>query len=287
MEHLYLLGHPVAHSKSPAMYAAAYPALGLDWSYSLVDRDNEADAWEFIIARDWLSINITTPWKRLGVQAGREVTPEARAAHGANLLVNCDGSVLADNVDGKGCVAYLKRSGFAFDGARVAVCGTGPTARAIAIAAARAGAGRVTLLGRDAAKCALVVEDCHDALWNQPALAGDLDGCSYAEGADVLSNAQLVIDATPLGMNPGDPAPFDVALLHEGQTVLDVVYGHGTTALFEGASAAGCVAHDGRGMLVGQAVETVRVLANATGAFSVPDDLDLFQLMATAAGFDL
>lgn len=283
-KHSYLLGHPIAHSKSPALYAAAYGVLGLDWEYGLVDRDNEADAWEFIRAAEWLSINITTPWKRLGIQATSNVSVEALLAHGANLLINCDGAISADNVDGKGCAAFLRRSGFDFEGANVAVCGTGPTARAIMYACARQGAGRVTLLGRDAVRCAETLDGVNDVLWNQPTLECELAAQAYDQAQDTLANAQLIIDATPLGMKPGDPAPFDTSLLHEGHVVLDVVYGHGETQLVADARAAGCTVYDGGGMLVGQAVETVRALSQATGAFDVPEDLDLFQIMADGAG---
>ena len=84
-------------------------------------------------------------------------------------------------------------------------------------------------------------------------------------------------------MNPGDPAPFDVELLSASHVVLDVVYGHGETALMAGARARGCAAYDGVGMLVGQAVETVRDLASATGLFEIPANVDLFDVMAGAA----
>ena len=280
----YLLGHPISHSKSPALYAAAYRALGLDWQYGLMDRETEADAWESILARDWLSLNVTTPWKRLAIQVAnaRNITPEARAAHGANLLVNCEDVLIADNVDGKGCAAFLRRSGFAFEGAQVVVCGTGPTARAIVLACAHEGVAHVTLLGRDSARAAESLVTVTDALWNQPPIAGELASGAYSEtaGRAAIEAAGLVIDATTLGMNPGDPAPFDTELLHEGQTVLDTVYGHGETAFVAGARAAGCTAHDGFGMLVGQAVETMRVLERTTGAFAIPADLDLFAVMS-------
>ena len=100
-----------------------------------------------------------------------------------------------------------------------------------------------------------------------------------------LKGADLVIDATPLGMNEGDPTPFDTRCLSPGQTVFDVVYGHGETALLRAAREAGCAAYDGSGMLVAQAVETVRDLAAITGVFSIPAHMDLFAIMAGAAGF--
>ena len=111
---------------------------------------------------------------------------------------------------------------------------------------------------------------------------------SYATSRQAIAGADIIIDATPLGMKAGDPAPFDTALLSADQTVFDVVYGHGETALARAARAAGCRFFDGAGMLVGQAVVTVGILRDITGeaALDIPED-ELFALMAQAAGFNL
>ena len=98
--------------------------------------------------------------------------------------------------------------------------------------------------------------------------------------AEAISSADIILDATPLGMKAGDPAPFDTALLDANKVVFDVVYGHGETALIAGARAAGCAAYDGFGMLVAQAVETV---VDIVTWLDVPVDLsavDLFDVMA-------
>ena len=108
---LYLLGHPVGHSKSPAMHNAAYRALGLDWEYGLMDRADEEGARAFLDGRGWLACNVTTPWKPLAYQAAVRRSVESELALGANVLVNWDGVLHADNTDGRGCAAYLKRCG--------------------------------------------------------------------------------------------------------------------------------------------------------------------------------
>ena len=281
VEQVFLLGHPVAHSKSPAMHNAAYRALGIDWEYGLADVAGEDDARGFLRARDWVALNVTMPYKPLALEVADARSQAAVFAGGANVLVNSKGRLHADNVDGVGCVSFLQRSGLAFDGARVAVCGTGPTARAVLRACAEAGAQSVALLGRDSAKAKHVLQELAETE------SGTLDATrfaagAYAEGADALEAASLIVDATPLGMNAGDPAPFDTAILHPGQTVLDVVYGHGETAFLCAAREVGCTTYDGEGMLVAQAVETVRVIADATGALSIPEGLDLFAIMAEA-----
>lgn len=308
-ENLFVLGHPVAHSKSPAMHNAAYRALGLDWEYGFADCPTEGEARVFLARRDWLAINITMPWKPLALEASTARTDEARLANGANVLVRRGDDLLADNTDGKGCVAYLRRCGVEFAGARAVVCGTGPTSLAIMHAVASAGASHVALLGRDDAKTRRALADYHRrgsggiaaAVEKTAAKAGgllaekalesfkptaDLIAGSYSSSADLIERADIILDATPLGMSSGDPAPFDTTLLSSRQIVFDVVYAHGKTALLAAARAVGCAAYDGSGMLVAQAVETVRDIVEWLDMPVNLAETDLFDVMAKAAGFD-
>lgn len=324
-EQLYLLGHPVGHSKSPAMYNAVYAQMGLPWRYGLADCETEACARAFLQEGAFLSVNVTTPYKPLAFQAAARHDASAVLACGANLLVRQGGRAAAGaatdpaaeaaggasraaaaagegftayNTDGMGCVSYLERAGVRFPGARVAVCGTGPTSLAILHACAQAGAAHLVLAGRDAARAQEVLdrylagskslaEGGDRASAARPPAQGSFCALAYEDAAEAIAAADVVVNATPLGMCPGDPAPFDTALLHAGQTVFDAVYGHGTTALVAGARRAGAVALDGAGMLVAQAVATVRIVCEAAGCADVPSSDDLFAAMASAAGFNL
>lgn len=287
-QRLYLLGHPVGHSKSAVMYNAAYAAAGFPWRYELRDCPTERDARAVLNERDFLQVNITTPYKPLAYEAADERDLAVDLVGGANVLVNRAGRLVAHNTDGAGCVGFLAREGFRFEGACVGVCGTGPTALAILTACAKARAGEVLLLGRSAERTRTVLEEwrCRaDGLAGLPGV--HLHASSYAEANADISSMDLIVDATPLGMTEGDPAPFDVSLLREGQWVFDCVYGHGTTALVAAARKTGCRAYDGAGMLVGQAVETVRIVERSEGVETGFDDSALFALMADAAGFSL
>lgn len=282
---LYLVGHPVAHSKSPVLQAAAFRALGLDWSYELADCQTQSEARAFFERRDWLAVNVTMPWKSLALHVARagqnaRVGAGANVAGGANLLVNCNGALFAENVDGAGCVAYLERCGVQIAGLEIAVCGTGPTALAIAHACVQAGASQVALLSRDEGR----VQKAAAAL--EAHCRTQVQAHAYESRAShaALKQAHVIVDATSLGMNEGDPAPFDTSALSAHQTVLDVVYGHGETRLLADARAAGCVAFDGLGMLVGQAVETVRIVYKLACQSDVPEAIDLFQIMGDAVG---
>lgn len=305
-EKLYLLGHPIAHSKSPAMYNAVYERLGLPWRYECADVPTVEQARAFLEARDFLSVNITTPYKPQALEAATHRAASAKLAQGANLLVKHGDALIAYNTDGQGCVSFLERTGFSFADASVVVCGTGPTALAICHACAIAGAREVVLVGRDKERSQRVLESYVDAFGKLAHAAIDLPAAeqhhrsfltayeqttfkfgTYATSTQALGSADLVVNATTLGMGVDDPAPFDPVLLHEGQCVFDAVYGHGETALVAGARAAGCVVYDGAGMLVAQAVASVQAVVDIAGVDVDLESIDLFSFMAEAAGFEV
>jgi shikimate dehydrogenase len=303
-ENLYILGKSISHSKSPAMYNAAYEKLGLDWHYDFMDLPTSEAAQDFLRKREFLSINITTPYKPEALSAADVSGATAQLAGGANVLVNKGGKLIAYNVDGEGCVNFLELMGVNFDGARVAVCGTGPTAMSILHACVLAGAAEVTLFGRNKersrAKMEAYLDKFHKMTVAAIAMPPSADGrlnyadayeraafkyAAYETSKGVLAAANVVIDATSLGMQAADPAPFDTSILHEGQVVMDTVYGHGLTATVEGARQAGARAFDGAGMLATQAVATLQIVADVAGANVPLSRKELFQIMSTAAGF--
>ena len=308
---LYVLGHPVAHSKSPVMHNALYQSLGLDWRYDLKDCQTSAEACAFIQEGGYLGLNITMPYKQEAFELAQTRFPSAILARGANVLYrDAQGALTCHNMDGEGCVSYLEQCGVDFLGATVVVCGTGPTSLAIMHAAAVHGASRITLVGRDEHRTQLVTEGYLERLalspdadltsrcafvaesYAQASLAFDPDWKMAGDAEDnddapTIAQAGIVIDATPLGMKEGDPAPFDVSLLREGQFVFDVVYGHGATALAKGANAAGCRFADGAGMLVSQAVLGAWEFLAAGGVQQDVSYQEAFNLMAKAAGFDV
>ncbi len=100
------------------------------------------------------------------------------------------------------------------------------------------------------------------------------------------SAVDLVVNATPLGMNEGD-APLRRRAPARGAARVRRVYGHGETAFVPAARAAGCTVSDGAGMLVAQAVATVRAVCDLADVDVSLSDDDLFEVMADAAHFDL
>lgn len=301
---LFIVGHPVSHSKSPAMYNAVYEKLGIDWEYGFKDIPTKEEAEKFLTDADFLSVNVTTPYKPQAFKAADVLGASSKLAGGVNLLVSKDSMLLGYNVDGDGAVRFLEMQGADFWDAKVAVCGTGPTALSILHACTMAGSKEVLLLGRDKEKAKRILQRYVDKFRELSSSAipitakipnrrefvdayeyADFKFGSYDSSKNAISSCDVIVDATVLGMKEGDPAPFDTSLLNSRQIVMDTVYGHGVSALLKAAEEKGCKAYDGSGMLVSQAVLSAQIVFEIN---EVDVDLgysELFDIMAMGAGF--
>ena len=124
------------------------------------------------------------------------------------------------------------------------ICGTGATACAIAKAASRAGASSVCMLSRTKSAAGI---------------------SRYDEARTLFKHADIIVNATPVGMRADDELPFNPCWLEASHVVLDAVYGHGETPFSRSAQQAGCRFFDGRGMLVSQAALTLELVIEHTG----------------------
>lgn len=275
-----LIGDPVAHSLSPVMHNALYQELAkIKWPFSLWEYkavccpDEESARYQIDLVRTgkYRGMNVTMPWKRLAASCADLTDSAVVAAGGANVLVRDENLKLcAYNTDGKGAVGAIERvADMMLAGANVVICGTGPTSLAIATAAAQAGAKHVALLSRDESKALACVNRMRTTL--DPAEASVLHGMGYDHAPSLVADADVIVDATPRGMNPGDEPIVDTSLLHAGQVVLDTVYAHGTTALLEQAAERGAFTMDGLEMLVEQAALSVEIWADA---MALPIEVD-------------
>jgi shikimate dehydrogenase len=252
-----VIGSPVAHSLSPLLHNTAFAALGLGrgWrSYAFEVAPGAAgDALAAMRRLDVTGLSVTMPHKAAVVGLVDEVSDVARRLAAVNCVTNRAGSLEGSNTDGEGFVASLAR-GAAFDpaGRRCVVVGAGGAARAVVLALAASGATRVTVANRTPARA-------RDAA----ALAGPAGAVvgldDEAALAGVVTSADLVVDATPLGMTgvgeERDAGTWLVApsLLGPGQVAADLVYAPRPTPWLAAASAAGATVLDGLGMLVHQA----------------------------------
>lgn len=267
-----LVGNPVAHSLSPVMHNACYRDLAKEspafsrWNYHAIHCEDENSAsFEMSLVRTgkYWGMNVTMPYKRLALAQADFADAQADAAGGANVLVrHNDFKIYAYNTDGAGAAGAIERvTGKSISDARTIVCGTGPTAAAIAVAFAQAGAEQIALVSRERARSRSCITRAQTSLEEDE--GNRLQAMDYANIDSIVPKADIIVDATPRGMQPDDEAIIDTGLLHQGQVVLDTVYGHGVTALVAGAQEQGAFAMDGLEMLVEQAALSVEIWADA------------------------
>jgi shikimate dehydrogenase len=242
-----VIGDPIAHSLSPLLHNAAFDALGLDWvSVAFPVRAGmTAAALTGMRALEIAGLSVTMPHKEEAFAAVDDNTEVARRLEAVNCVTWRDGTLVGDSTDGEGFLVALRRAaGFDPRGKRCLVIGAGGAARAVTLALAEAGAADVGVMNRTAARAATAA-----------ALAGRAG--RVGSSADV-GQAELVVQATPLGMTGGDEAqssalPVERGALHSGQVVVDLVYNPLETPLLAAARTSGAEVVTGLGMLVHQA----------------------------------
>lgn len=237
-----VIGSPVRHSRSPAIHNAAFAAAGLDWTYVAfeVAAGAAGRALDGMRSLGLAGLSVTMPHKDAVAAAVDELSDDAAALGAVNCVVPLDdGRLRGENTDGAGFVRSLLDAGFDPAGRSCCVVGAGGAARAVVLALARAGVASVTVVNRTAAKAEAAA-----------ALAGDIGRVATT----VDAQADLVVNATSIGMGASGGLPFDPAILGgAGQVVADLVYQPLETPLLAAARAAGGTAVDGLGMLVHQA----------------------------------
>lgn len=239
-----LFGHPVAHSVSPAIHNAAFAALGIDARYEAVDVApvDLAAAVAELRAVPLLGANLTIPHKLAVLDLVDERTDETRLIGAANTLFWRDGGLVADNTDARGLQRAIQAQ---ITGPGTAVIlGSGGAARAAAVAMARLDMS-VAVIARRPTAAESVAETA-------AAVGAEAVGLPLEYAANVLAQASVVINATPLGLH-GEALPDEFMHLQEQQLALDLVYGPQATPFLQAAEAAGATAVDGLGMLVQQA----------------------------------
>ena len=211
---LAILGDPVAHSLSPAMHNAAYRALGLDAVYVALRTPAAAlPATLQALAASGGAGNVTVPHKEAVERSVTRKTDVCARAGACNTFWTEDGALVGDNTDVAGVHAALTELGA--DGGRWLVIGTGGSARAVAVAAAEAGA-------------ALWIRSRHPERARAFGTWAQQLGVR-AEVAHGPVEVDAAINATPLGLGERDPLPIDPKDLPGVRMALDLVYGRGET----------------------------------------------------------
>jgi shikimate dehydrogenase len=264
-----VFGHPVKHSLSPAIHNAAFEELDLDYAYVAHDVHPAglAAAIEGTRAMGYRGLSITIPHKVAALACVDHVDGVAKGIGCINTIVNDDGRLSGHNSDGRGALSALRAADADPTGRRVVVLGSGGAARAIAITmAAEAPPASLTILGVVPSELEALVRDVGQ---RGPAkvVGAALDQTSLAAA---LRGAEILLNATPVGMHPNvDATPVPARMLRAGMVVFDAVYNPRRTRLCADAEAAGARTVAGLEMFLGQAATQFELWTGRKAPLSV------------------
>ena len=254
-----VFGDPVAHSLSPQMQNAALEKSGLEMRYGrfeIAPGELQA-ALGLLQGLDFVGVNLTVPHKIAALPLVDATDETARQVGAINTIKLEGGKLCGFNTDGKGFSRAIREE-FSVDlrDLRVLVFGAGGAARAIALQCAKENCERLVIANRDPQKANQLVESLR-GFFAGPRVLGPVPRLQSISADETalrfqIANTDLVVNATPLGLNHGDAAPIPARLLAPHLMVYDTVYGSGPTAFVSGAIEAGARAANGLSMLLHQ-----------------------------------
>ena len=250
-----LIGEPVEHSFSPPMHNEAFKTLGLDYVYAPfnVSPDNLKSAIEGANCLNIQGLNVTIPHKINVINYLKELDPIAELIGAVNTIdfKNLKGY----NTDGIGCIRAIEEVTKIKD-KNIVVAGAGGAARAIVFYLAKYGAEEVNILNRNLKKAENLANDLLASN-----LISNVNSSDISEISKCISDADILIDTTPVGMHPNvsDEPIVKAADIHEELVVNDIVYNPNETVLLKEAIKANAKVVYGIKMLLYQGAESFKI----------------------------
>lgn len=255
---LAIIGHPVEHSRSPAMQNAALQACGLDYAYVpfSVPPEHLAEAVSGLRALGVAGFSVTIPHKIAVMEYLDGIDGSAVEAGAVNTVVNEAGRLIGYNTDGDGLVRSLADDlGFVPGSGTIVVVGAGGAARGAVPALCRAGAGRIVVVNRSRERA----EEIAEAMSKLHPGTEIIPASEPAELKPWLGGTSLLVNTTSLGMNK-ETIPFlQIADLPGAAAVYDMVYSPPVTPLLDEAAKRGLRCANGLGMLAAQGELAFRI----------------------------
>jgi shikimate dehydrogenase len=244
-----VIGHPVAHSRSPRLHRHWLNTYGLPGFYVPMDvapQDLET-VLRSLPKAGFVGVNVTIPHKEAVMNIADQITDRATLIGAANTLIfREDGKIHADNTDGYGFITNLQDGApdWKADAGPAVVLGAGGAARAVVASLLDAGVPEILLTNRTRNRA----EALKDEFGNK------IKVVEWVQAGNILEGAGLVVNTTSLGMvgKPELRVPLDGLESHT--VVTDLIYAPLKTRLLQAAEDAGCTTVDGLGMLLHQAV---------------------------------
>ena len=247
-----IIGHPIGQVKSPAALSAIMAERGFNglvMPVHVLPADLPGWLAQAGKVRNCRGIVVTVPHKTPCFAACTRTTARARASGAVNIMIREEDGWAGDATDGQGYMDGIAAQGFDVAGKPALLVGTGGAGSAIAYEILARGASELALHDIDTARRDALIARLNAAFPGR-ARIGSPDPRGFA----------LVANATPLGMNPGDPLPIEVEALTAGQFVADVVTRPAVPPLIAAAREKGCATMPGSGMFDAQAVLLAELL---------------------------
>ncbi len=255
-----IFGDPVAHSLSPQIHNAGLRACEINMQYARfhIRANDLRSALPFLRRLNFVGINLTVPHKIAAFRQVDDADEFATRVGAVNTVRVSDERLIGSNTDGDGFLQAI-RTEFSIDlrDLRVMIIGAGGgTGRALAWQCALENCERLVLVNRTLEKANALAEQLRP-FFSGPRVLGPttrLEAIAWNESAlrMQLADIDLIVNATPLGMNPSDPAPVPARLLAPHHIVFDCVYGSSKTALLRSAAEVGARGANGLSMLLHQ-----------------------------------
>lgn len=261
---LALIGSPVGHSGSPAMYNYSFQKLGLDYAYVAFDIkvDEVKAAIDAMKTFKMRGCNVTMPCKNEAVKYMDELSPAARIIGAVNTIVNEDGRLIGYITDGEGFVNNLKDHGIDVKGKKITVAGGGGAATAIQVQCALDGAREISIFNIKDAFFERTLQTAEKIKEEVPGIVVNVyDIADTDKMTEEIRSSDIFANATIVGMKPmeNESVVKDTSAFYPGLVVADAVYNPEETRLLKEAKEAGCTCINGKGMLLWQGVAAFKL----------------------------
>lgn len=264
-----VIGNPISHSYSPIMHNAAFQNLGLNAVYVPLEvpLDKVSEALVGLHTVHFIGVNVTIPFKEIIVPYIGKLSKRATIVGSVNTLHWTENRYHGYNTDGEGFKRSLDEDiAFSLEGAHVVIIGAGGAAKAVATECAMGGVKSITLAGRNEKK---LTELAYRIQQFFPTIRLDIIGPDLTPLSSYVKKADLLVNATPVGMKPGDSTPIPADWLHSKLSVIDLIYNPSVTTLLAAAKDRGCPCTNGMTMLIAQGAASFKIWLNVMPPLAV------------------
>ena len=253
-----VLGHPIGHSLSPVMHNASMRELGFDGIYLALDVHPEhlMEILPAMALMGFAGVNLTVPHKEIAFRGLEKLDESAQLLGAANTIEFAEDGMVGHNTDGYGFLKALDESfGKTVKNDSVFVLGCGGAGRATALMAAKEGAKSLVLADIDAER----VQRLNDEIIGLTPHVEVVQALEKPKQMELCREADLVVQASPVGMKEGDPSLLPSEAFREGQCVFDLIYMYPETTFLATAREAGAEIANGLGMLLHQGARAFEI----------------------------